>query len=145
MLGVGGLYLATRAFVTKDLFGKEEKTEEKEVVGQVNYDVAIMGSLLNRPYKEYYAVIYDTTGDYMYDMSSLVTAYKGVKDAKHIYTVDLNNKLNKDYYDPANVNTKAKTLNEIKVGDITLVKVKDGKISKYITDLDKMKSELGVK
>ena len=114
LVGVGLLFLATKAFVTKDLFGgNKEKTEEKEVVGEVNYDVTIMGSLLNRPYDEYYAVIYDTTGDYMYDMSSLVTAYKGVKDAKHIYTVDLNNKLNKDYYDPANVNTKAKTLNEI--------------------------------
>ena len=64
LVGVGLLFLATKAFVTKDLFGdKKENTEEKEVVGEVNYDVTIMGSLLNRPYDEYYAVIYDTTGE----------------------------------------------------------------------------------
>lgn len=144
LLGVGGLFLATKAFVTKDLFGKEEK-EEKIAAGEVNYDVTIMGSLLNRPYKEYYAVIYDTTGEYVYDMSSLVDAYKNVKSAKHIYTIDLDNKLNKDYYDPKKVNPKAKKLEDIKLGDITLIKVKDGKIEKYITDLSKMKKELGVK
>lgn len=145
LVGVGLLFLATKAFVTKDLFGdKKEDTEEKEVVGEVNYDVTIMGSLLNRPYDEYYAVIYDTTGDRMYDMSSLVTAYKEIKDAKHIYTIDLDNKLNESYYDPENVNTKAKKLSEVKVGDITLIKVKDGKINKFITDYTKMKKELGV-
>lgn len=145
LVGVGLLFLATKAFVTKDLFGdKKEDAEEKEVVGEVNYDVTIMGSLLNRPYDVYYAVIYDTTGDYMYDMSSLVTSYKELKDAKHIYTIDLDNKLNESYYDPENVNTKAKKLNEVKVGDITLIKVKDGKINKFITDYNKMRKELGI-
>ena len=145
LVGVGLLFLATKAFVTKDLFGgNKEETEEKEVVGEVNYDVTIMGSLLNRPYDVYYAVIYDTTGDYVYDMSALVTSYKEVKDAKHIYTIDLNNKLNEGYYDPANVNTKAKKLSDVKVGDMTLIKIKDGKINKFITDYNKMKKELGV-
>ena len=145
LIGVGGLFLATKAFVTKDLFGdKKEETEEKEVVGQVNYDVAIMGSLLNRPYDEYYAVIYDTTGDYVYDMSSLITAYKEVKNAKHVYTIDLSNKLNKEYYDPENENPKAKKLSEIKLGDMTLIKVKNGYINMNFTDLEKMKKELGV-
>ena len=140
---VAGLYLVTRAFVTKDLIPKEEG--ENIVAGEVNYDVAIMGQLLNRPYKEYYVVIYDSTGTHFTDMAALTAAYKDVKDHKHIYTIDLANKLNDGYYSPEEVNVKAKTLSEIKLGDITLIKVKDGKINKYIVDLAKMKKELNVK
>lgn len=140
---VAGLYLVTRAFVTKDLIPKEE--EQTVIAGEVNYDVAIMGQLLNRPYKEYYVVIYDSNGSHFTDMAALTAAYKDLKDHKHIYTIDLANKLNDGYYAPEEVNTKAKKLSEIKLGDTTLIKVKDGKINKYIVDLEKMKKELGVK
>lgn len=146
LLCVGAIYLLTRAFVTKDLFGSKEDAVTEEVTpGVVNYDVAIMGQLLNRPYKEYYAVIYDSEGDYMYDMYSLVYSYTSSNEkALHVYTIDLANTLNDGYYDPENVNTKAKTLDELKVGDITLVKVKNGKISKIIVDYSKMQKELGI-
>ena len=140
----GGIYLATRAFITKDLFNKESKTEEV-VEGAINYDVATMGTMLNRPYDEYYVVIYNASeGEYISDMSSLVYSYKALEKHLHMYTVDLSNALNKTYYDPENVNDKAKTLSEVKVGYITLIKVKGGSIVKYITDYSKMKSELGV-
>ena len=145
LLCVGAIYLLTRAFVTKDLFGsKEAGTTEEVTPGVVNYDVAIMGQLLNRPYKEYYAVIYDSEGDYMYDMYSLVYSYSLTDEPLHVYTIDLANTLNDGYYDPENVDTKAKTLEDLKVGDITLVKVKNGKISKIIVDYSKMEKELGL-
>lgn len=140
---VAGLYLVTRAFITKDLFPKDE--EPTIVAGEVNYDVAIMGQLLNRPYKEYYVAIFDSNGDHFVDMSSLVSAYNELANHKHIYTIDLSNKLNDGYYSPEEENVKAKSLSEIKLGDITLIKVKDGKINKYINDYDKMRKELGVK
>jgi hypothetical protein len=145
LLCVGGVYLFTRAFITKDLFKEETNTNEVVKEGTVNYDVAIMGQLLNRPYKQYYAVIYDSTGEFAYDMSSLVSSYAALKDHKHVYTIDLANELNKNYYDVENVNTKATKVSEMKVGDITLVKVKNGKIEKYIVDYAKMQKELGVK
>lgn len=144
LLCVGGVYLFTRAFVTKDLFKEDTNTNEVSQSGTVNYDVAIMGQLLNRPYKQYYAVIYDSTGDYAYDMYSLVNNYTELKDHKHVYTIDLSNELNKAYYDAENVNTKAESVSDMKVGDITLIKVKNGKIEKYIVDYAKMEKELGV-
>ena len=53
--------------------------------------------------------------------------------------------MNKKYYDPANVNTKVKTYSDdIRFGDMTLVKIKNGKIVKYIVDYEKMEKELGV-
>ena len=145
LLCVGGVYIFTRAFITKDLFKDETKTNEVVKEGTVNYDVAIMGQLLNRPYKQYYAVIYDSTGEYAYDMATLVSSYTKLKEHKHVYTIDLANELNKAYYDVENVSAKATKVSEMKVGDITLVKVKNGKIEKYIVDYAKMQKELGVK
>ena len=145
LLCVGGIYLVTRAFVTKDLFKDEEPTTEEVTPVVPNYDIAIMGTMLNRPEDTYYVVIYNTVeGDYVADMSALVSSYNAKEGHKHIYTVDLSDYMNQSYYDPENVNVKAKTLEEVKVGDITLIKVKKGKIDKYIVDLAKMKKELGL-
>lgn len=146
LLCVGAIYLLTRAFVTKDLFTKNEDTPTEEVVaGKVNYEVAIMGQILNRPYKEYYVAIYDQAeGDYAADMATLLYAYTNKEEHLHMYSVDLSNKLNEGYYDPENVNVEAKSISDIKVGDITLIKVKNGKISKYIVDYSKMEKELNV-
>lgn len=138
-----GLYLFTRAFITKDLF-TSDSTEDEVQAGEVNYDITSMGQILNRPYDEYYVAIYDSEGDYYSDMYYMVYNYNAKDEHLHIYTVDLNNYLNSSYYDPDNVNTKAKELEDIKVGDITLLKIKDGKISKYIVDFSKMEKELGV-
>lgn len=143
LICVGAIYLITRAFVTKDL-GKSDDTTEQTVTGTVNYDVAIMGQILNRPYKSYYVVIYDTDGEYMSDMSSMVNNYNTKEEHLHMYTVDLNNHLNASYYDPENVNQKATDLADLKVGDITLLKIKDGKISKFVVDYTKMLKELGL-
>ena len=146
LLCVGAIYLLTRAFVTKDLFTKSEApTTEEVVAGKVNYEVAIMGQILNRPYDEYYVAIYNSAeGDYAADMATLLYSYTQKEKHLHIYTVDLSNKLNDGYYDPENVNVEAKSLSELKVGDITLIKVKKGKISKYIVDYSKMEKELNI-
>ena len=77
-------------------------------------------------------------------MAILLYSYTSKKEHLHMYSVDLSNKLNEGYYDPENVNVEAKTLSEVKVGDITLIKVKNGKISKYIVDYSKMEKELNV-
>ncbi len=143
---IAGVYFGTRAFVTKDLFTSDEGESTEVVPGTVNYEVAIMGQILNRPEKEYYVAIYNQVeGDYITDMLSLVYEYSSKKESLPIYSVDLSNKLNEGYYDPENVNVKAQKLDEMKVGDITLLKIKKGKISKYIVDYAKMQKELGIK
>ena len=143
VLCVGGIYLLTRAFVTKDLF--DDNKDEEVIAGSINYDVTIMGQILNRPYDEYYVAIYNSEElDYATDMEILVGNYSAAKEHLHIYTVDLSNVMNIDYYDPENVNTKEKDLKDLKVGDITLLKIEDGKINKFIVDYAKMEKELGL-
>lgn len=147
LLCVGALYLATRLFVTKDLFKDKNDTETEEVIsGEIDYEVAIMGTILQKADKEYYVVIYDQSdkGKYVADMLTLVFAYNEKENHLPVYTVDLSNKLNEGYYDPENVNVDAQAVKDMKVGDITLLKVKKGKITKYIVDYAKMEKELGV-
>lgn len=146
MIAVGGIYVATRIFVTKDFFKTEPAKNEQVAEPDFDYSMTIMGSVFNRPYKEYYVLIYDEAeGNYTNDMYQLISKYnKKEKKSLHMYSVDLSNPLNDGYYNPENVNVNAKTLSELKVGDITLLRIKNGKISKYIVDLDKMKTELGV-
>lgn len=142
VLCVLGLWLVTDKVVNKE---KEEEKKEQEVVGSINYDVASVGTMFNRREETYYAVIYDVTGDKAYDMSVLISAYKAKEKALHMYVVDLNDHMNKKYYDPEKVDTKVKSYSDdIRFGDITLVKIKNGKIVKYIVDYSKMESELGV-
>jgi len=142
---VAGVYVITRAFVTKDLFSKDEDASEEVTAGTIDYEVAIMGQILNRPYDEYYVVIYDKENDdYANDMYTLTNSYNQLDNALHMYVVDLSNEMNKQYYDPENVNVDAKSLSEMKVGDITLLKIKKGAINKYIVDYSKMEEELGL-
>ena len=143
ILCVAGVYLLTRAFVTKDLFKKDEQAEV--ISGEVKYDVAIVGQILNRPYDTYYVAVYNKTGDKASDMSNYIYTYQSKEDVNklHIYTVDLANKLNADYYDPNKENTAPKDATEFMFGDATLLKIKDGKIEKYINDIEKIRKELG--
>lgn len=148
VLIVAGLYVVTRAFITKDLFKKKEEAAEVVTPGVVSYDTIVMGQIFQMDqYSEYYVAIYDSTNDdYSYDMSDLVSQYGQNEKSLHIYTVDLSNDVfNGSYYDPENVNVNATNLSEMKVGDITLLHIKKGKIVEYIVDYAKMKKALGIK
>ena len=142
---VAAIYFLTRIFVTKDLGKKKNEAEVEEVIpGNINYTVAIVGQILNRPYDSYYVLVFDTTGDKVNDAQDLMVRYNVKENRKHLYRVDLNNYANKDFYDKEHENPEAKSVSEFKFGDLTLLYIKKGKVEKYITDYAKMKAELGL-
>lgn len=134
-------------FIT-NLIKKEDKTNDpvdETVSGEVVYDRLSVGMLLNRPYDEYYVLVYnaDTPDAVLY--SNLITKQTSKKDATKIYFCDLNNKLNSPYYNVNNdgkSNPNAKTINELNFGDLTLITVKKGKITSYVEDYEKIKEIL---
>lgn len=140
LVAVGLTYLATRMFVSKDLFTKDDNEEAASV--EVNYDVAIVGNILNRPYDEYYVVVYDSRGDYAADMTSVVSEYTNKAKHLHVYTVDLANALNVKYYNPTNINLKVSKVSDFRFGDVSLLKVKKGKVNNAWSDIKKIKKEL---
>ena len=133
---------------SSELLNKKNKQEEKEVVGKINYDRISIGTLLNRPYNEYYVIIYNSQDDKSILYSSLTSQYMAKKSQDgyiKLYYCDLENKINSDYYNvnEDNIsNPKAKSISELDLGDLTLIKVKKGKIVNYYEDYEEIKSIL---
>lgn len=136
-----GIYLFTRIFVTKDLLNKEDETKEV-IKGTVNYNMTLIGAMLQKPEKEYYVMIYDTQNLRSVYYSGLMTNYEKNEDALKIYFANLNSEFNNKFYDKENVNLDVKDISDLKVGDLTLIKVKDGKIAKTYTEEEEIAEEL---
>ena len=135
---VGGIYALT------EVLKKDENTKEETVAGKINYDRISIGMLLNRPYGEYYVMIYDVNDSESILYSTLMSKYMNNKsDSEYIkiYYCDLGNKINSKYYNVNNdnkSNPNAKDISELDLGNLTLIKVKNGKIVSYIEDYDKI-------
>ena len=54
---ITGIYFFTRAFITKDLFKENERNYQ---IGAINYDMAIVGNMLNKPYQEYDVIAFSS-------------------------------------------------------------------------------------
>ena len=62
----------------------------------------------------------------------MLQTIKKNETAIKVYTADLSNELNKKYYDKDNINTSS--LETLKLGDITLLKISNGKIISALTE-----------
>ena len=130
MVLIVGVYFFTRIFVSKDLFDKDESTIEP---GAIDYNLTLIGSMLNKPEEEYFVMIYDSSAsDYVY-YAGIASNYSGNEQALKLYNADLDNEFNKGYVG-AEANAKTDNLEEFKVTGPTLLKIKKGKITNaYLT------------
>ena len=135
------IYFATRLFVQKDLVNSKKET----AVTEVNYSKMVFGTMLNRPYDEYYVFAYSSEDVKANLYSSYAEQYSGNKDSSYVYYVDLEDSLNKDLVSvDGNTNPKAKSVSELKVGSLTLIKVENEKIVKYLEKEKDIKNEFGI-
>lgn len=139
-----GIYFFTRAFVTKDLF--EDKNEKTYATGTINYDIAIVGNMLNRPNTEYYVMAFGSEEAEGVYYNTLVSKYMQKEKALKVYYLDTENELNKKYVaeNEESKSTSFSSIDKLKLGNITLMKIKNGKVTKYITNVDDLKEELGI-
>lgn len=138
VLVIGAIYFLTDKFV-------EQGNSNNTTTGEINYDKATIGTLLNRPYDEYYVMIYSSNSTEASYYNSIKNNYSSKDDGLKIYYIDLDNELNQKYYNVNNdnkSNPSAKSIDEINLGDITLIKVKNGEIVSYIEDIEQIKTEL---
>lgn len=145
VLGIVIVLIIGVFFLSKFLL-KEEAKDLTYQSGSVSTDIAIVGTLLNQPENEYYVLAYDTNSTYA---SAYVTygEYYTTKlsdKAIKIYYLDLSSAFNKDYYVTENSNPKATKVNDLKIIDGTLIKIKNGKITEYIEGIDKIAQKLKV-
>lgn len=133
-----GIYFLTKYVVNKDTDTNTETSETKDV--SINYESAIIGTMLNKKDNEYYVILYNKSKDDAYKYTQLVTNYKALKDSLPIYIVDLSTPMNSPYYTSEATNPKAENLSELKFGDITVIKVKNGKITNAYETIDSIKT-----
>lgn len=134
---IGGFYLIANFFTKDEKKAESSDTEQIEI----NYDKLIIGNMFNRPYDEYYVIIYDAKSNDSSLISAIISKYKEQSDSIKIYFADLNSPLNTKYYDAKNINI-TKDLNNLKVGDVTLLKITEGDIQSSFVTLESIRSEL---
>ena len=140
LLFVVGIYFFT-AFINKDNDSTNNDTNTTSDEVNIDYSKVIVGTMLEKD-GEYYVLLYKSDADKASEYSSLVSSYKTKSGALPIYTVDLSDGLNSKYYDKDNVKLSASNVEDLRFGDITLLKVKDNKIVKSFDSVDKIKKEL---
>ena len=136
------VYLFSRAFISKDLFKSKEETKTTSTIKTPEFDYTkiIVGELLNRPYDEYYVLAFDSTSDLSFDYNNMINAYNG---KTKMYALDLNDGFNKKYVGEKS-NPQATNIEELSFGEITLLKIKNGKIVKYLENKNDIRSELNI-
>lgn len=129
-------------FISKNIVkNRDDNTTESNVT--ISYDKVNVGMIFNRPYDEYFVMVYDSTDNDAMIYSSLISKYSQKEDSLKIYYCDLSNKLNKEFVSSdGTTNSNAKSVSEFKFGQVTLIKVRNGKIVSYIENIDTIKNTL---
>ena len=99
---------------------------------EMSYTDILIGETFNRPDHEY-IVLFDTFGDKTNDVYVKYLAEKYT--ALNIYYVDMSGAPNNKYVSETS-NPNAKNVSDLKINGVTLVKIKGGRITKYITGND---------
>ncbi len=141
VLLVVGVYWLSKAFVLDNsLF------EVNYGMGSINEQRAIVGTMFNRPEKDYYVFAYAENDPQAIYYSAISTKYSNGKDHLKVYHLDLDNALNSSYYvgNDGTSNKSASKVSDVRLKDLTLIRIKNGKIVKYIESIDEIEKELAV-
>ena len=131
-----------------EILKKDSDNETNVTKGSINYDKLSVGTILNRPYEEYFVLLYDAEDKDAVVYSTILTKYMQKSTEKEyikIYYCDLGNALNTKYYNVNNddkSNKDAKEVDDFDFGSLTLLKIENGKITKYLEDLEEIKELL---
>lgn len=138
---IAGVYVFTKKVVKK-----EDSDNTKITEGKIDYNKIIIGSLLSQSFDDYYVFAYDANNAEAIYYDSIIASYMKKTDAKKVFWADLSNSLNEKFKakNKKDVNTNAKSLDDLLVGDFTLFKIKKGKIEKIIDNASSAKKELGL-
>ncbi len=112
--------------------------------GTVNYSVTTVGTMLTKGDSEYYVALYDATADDAVLYASVMSTYLSKENSLQIYFADLDNSLNHDYIatEEKPENTAARNINDLSLGDVTLLKISSGQIVEYYSGLESIKNAL---
>lgn len=120
------LYFITKLVVKNN---DEDKTVTNTTEAVIQNEKILVGQLFNRPQSEYYVLAYKSDNKFITLFDNYISDYTSKEDSLTFYKINLDEGLNKQYIkDETNISDD---LNELKLSDTTLIKIKDGKIENY--------------
>ena len=137
------LFLVVVYFLTAWLSGEikfgKDKTEEKVVT--IQYEEIIAGQIMNRNDENYYVMLFDFSEENASTLIAMKDSYTSVEEALPVYIVDLEKGFNDvlDYEDNETIIDKPTSIKDLKVNDITMLKIEKGKVTNRVTTYDKVK------
>ena len=102
----------------------------------IDYKYILLGTVFDRADKDYY-VIFD---DYEKNAHKYANALVEDNDKIPVYKVDTSKKENSSCLSEES-NPNAKNASELKINDITLIRITNGKIAKYVTGSEKIEEQ----
>lgn len=124
----------------KITINEEAKTAQesnKNEKADIQYEEILVGSTFNRSDDKYFVVYYDMSEDSTSDVVSAISSYRAGEDALPLYVVDMSDPLNKGYASKDS-NDSAEDASELRINGVTLVRVKDGNLDKYLEGEDEV-------
>lgn len=130
-------YLLTVHITSKESSSSTEKETTEEV--QIQYNEILVGSTFKKSDDKYFVLYYDMSdAEVAQNVSSAISGYEAKEDALPLYVVDMSNVMNKKYVATAGSNKNPKDASSIAIDGVTLIRVKDGKVDKYIESEDEV-------
>ena len=117
---------------------KEDNNNTNNTVAEaeIDYDIVSVGTILNRnQYDKYYVMVYDADSINAFYYSTLIAQYNEKEEHVKIFFCDLSNPLNKEYASETS-NPKAQKVEDFAFGEVTLLEVQKGRVTRYIEDIE---------
>lgn len=127
-------YLLTVKITINEDAKKIEESRETEKA-DIQYEEILVGSTFNKSDDKYFVVYYDKSDESLNDVTSAISSYKAGEDALPLYVVDMSDPLNKKYA-ADDSNTSADDASELRIDGVTLVRIKEGNLDKYLEGQD---------
>lgn len=134
---VGVVYAAIIGLKYLGVFEEGYKKPEAGAT-TISYKDILIGTVFNRPEETYY-VLFDTFGN---DTNNVYI--EGLTNGSlnySLYKVDMSDKYNKKYISDTS-NTNPESVQDLKINGITLMKINNGKVAKYVTGSEDIESYL---
>ena len=131
----GLMYFLTTRILSKEVTKKRKQSEVTE--STIQYEKILAGESFTMEQEEYYVVYYDSTDT---NLSSTIATYQADKKDIKLYSVDLNDSMNKKYITDSDINTSS--IENLKVKNPTLIHFKNKEVVDTITDENEIKDYL---
>lgn len=131
----GLMYFLTTRILSKEVTKKRKQSEVTE--STIQYEKILAGESFTMEQEEYYVVYYDSTDT---NLSSTIATYQADKKDIKLYSVDLNDGMNKKYITNSDINTSS--IENLKVKNPTLIHFKNKEVVDTITDENEIKDYL---